>query len=144
MSLRDSFRGFCYIWTYLLFKGPGIGTYYEMFKGSTHRVGRRYINGSNNSRVLQMVIFFVRLVHTTGICFHIPTRVVGTIYIPPSDSMFVDWCHIMLEKASLKHRNLVIVGDLNGDFTRSMKSLITSTSGRKLQSILSQFNYMVV
>ena len=71
--------------------------------------------------------------------------VVGTIYRPPSDSMFFDRFHIMLEKTWLKHRNVVIVGDLNCDFTRSMQSLITSTSGRKqLQSILSQFNYMVV
>ena len=68
----------------------------------------------------------------------------GTIYrLPPNDA-FYDHFHIILERVWLKYKNVVIVGDFNCDYARRYGDLVTSTTGRKLQTSLLQFDYTVV
>ena len=77
---------------------------------------------------------FVRFYHTGG-----------TVYRPPSsDSLFFERFQDLLEKLWINRRNVVIVGDLNCDCTRSTDRSITSISGQKLQNLLLQFDYMVI
>ena len=71
--------------------------------------------------------------------------VVGTIYRPPSDLTFFKSFQLMLEKVWLKHRNVVILGDFNCDFAaRKFDGTLSSDYGKKLQSLLQQFDYTVV
>ncbi|XP_022810271.1 uncharacterized protein LOC111347272, partial [Stylophora pistillata] len=51
---------------------------------------------------------------------------------------------VILEKLWIKRRNEVITGDLNCDSTCLTDGSISSTSGQKLQDLLSHFNYTVI
>jgi len=66
--------------------------------------------------------------------------VVGMIYRPPSDDAFFDRFHVMW----LEHKNVVIVGDFNCDYAQQYGDLVTSTTGKKLQTSLLQFDYTMV
>ena len=47
------------------------------------------------------------------------TFIVGSIYRPPSDSEFIQRFYITLERIWLKYGNVIVIGDLNADFTRN-------------------------
>ena len=70
--------------------------------------------------------------------------IVGTVYRPPTDSLLFDRFQVILEKLWIKHRNVVIIGDLNCDCTCLTDGSISSTSGQKLQDLLSHFDYTVI
>ena len=70
--------------------------------------------------------------------------IVGTVYRPPSDSLFFDRFQVILEKLWIKRRNVVIIGPLNYDSPRLTDGSLSSTSGQKLHDFLSQFDYMVI
>ena len=72
------------------------------------------------------------------------STVLGAVYRPPSNSNFFDSFYTVLEKVWSKYRNVVIVGDLNADITRSENGEIVSTHGKKLLGTLQHFNYSVV
>ena len=69
--------------------------------------------------------------------------IVDTIYRSPSDSAFFNHFELVLEKVWAKFKNVVIMGDLNCDFARKERNIVTSTFGRKLQILITQFNYTV-
>ena len=72
------------------------------------------------------------------------STVLGTVYRPPSNSNFFNNFYTVLEKVWTKYRNVVLVGDLNADITRSVNGEIVSTHGKKLLRTLELFNYSVM
>lgn len=83
-----------------------------------------------------------------GIWLKISTRktsfILGNIYRPPSDLNFFSHFEKVLEKVWMKDNNIMIVGDLNCDFTRAEEGVIHSRYGKKLQDILRQFDLKVL
>ena len=78
------------------------------------------------------------------ITFDSTALVLGTIYRPPSNDDFFNHFLLSLEKAWLKHKNVLIVGDLNCDvFHRNSVSNLSS-AGIKLLRLLDQVNFSVV
>ena len=77
------------------------------------------------------------------IMFDLSAFIVGSIYRPPSDSEFFQRFYITLEKVWLKYKNVIVIGDLNADFTRN-RGEIKSAMGKRLHSILQHFDYSVV
>ena len=69
--------------------------------------------------------------------------IVGTIYRPPDDNEFFGHFRQMLERVWMKHRNVMIVGDFNCDFSRREGDIILSTCGKRLHNLLIQFEYSV-
>ncbi len=72
------------------------------------------------------------------------STVLGTVYRPPSDCNFFNSFYTVLEKVWTKFRNVLIVGDLNADITRSKDGEIVSIQGKKLLRTLQHFNYSVM
>ena len=77
------------------------------------------------------------------IMFDLSALIVGSIYRPPSDSEFFQRFYITLEKVWLKHRNVIVIGDLNADFTKN-RGEVKSAMGKRLHNILQHFDYSVV
>ena len=77
------------------------------------------------------------------IMFESSAFIVGSIYRPRSDSEFFQRFYIMLEKVWLKYRNVIVIGDLNADFTRNSGE-IKSAMGKRLHNILQHFDYSLV
>ena len=75
--------------------------------------------------------------------FESSTFIVGSIYRPPSDSEYFQMFYITLEKVWLKYRNVLVIGDLDADFTRN-RGEIQSAMGKRLHNILQHFDYLVV
>ena len=70
--------------------------------------------------------------------------IIGTIYRPPSSIDFFNSFHKTLEKVWLRFTNVLIVGDLNCDYSQKVGNIVPSTFGNRLQTSLLQFNYSVV
>ena len=70
--------------------------------------------------------------------------VLGTVYRPPSDSNFFNKFYTMLELVWSKFKNVLIVGDLNADISRSVNNDVSSIPGKKLLRTLEHFNYSIM
>ena len=76
------------------------------------------------------------------IMFEVAAFIVGTIYRPPSDTDFFESFYVTLEKVWLKYRNVIVIGDLNADFTKNGENIISAT-GKRLHRMLQHFDYFV-
>ena len=75
---------------------------------------------------------------------NVSSIVLGTVYRPPSNSDFFNKFYTVLEEVWGKFENVLIVGDLNADISRTANGDISSIPGKKLLRILEHFNYSIM
>ena len=83
--------------------------------------------------------------HMEAVRINVKTRsqsvLVGCIYRPPTDVQFYNTPRETLSKVWAKRKNLLLVGDVNADFTARAENVESSQRGKRLKRILSSFGY---